>query len=302
MAHRLVDVSEHQRGVDWNRVSEAGFAGAFVRVADGDHRDAFFTEKRVRALEKAGLHWGPYYYARVASSKNGQRDGTREAEMAVGFAREFGWGKKDHLRFAYDFEDANDQPPAKVARHAVEFVRAYERLTGEFPVFYTMPGFWQGVVGHLDQSDRHLIGRCPLWIAHWRVEKPTVPKPWNDFCLWQHDDSGRVPGIDTLADVNRTRDELTALKIGSGGGAEPAKPKAKAAFVALREGDSGPRVEELQEKLRALAASEPRFDPGPVDGVFGPKTTSAVKEFESASNLRADGVVGHAVWKLLHPK
>ena len=114
--------------------------------------------------------------------------------MAIGFAREFGWGKKDHLRFAYDFEDANDQPPAKVAKHAVEFVRAYEGITGEFPVFYTMPGFWQGVVGHLDQSDRHLIGRCPLWIAHWRVEKPTVPKPWNDFCLWQHDDSGRVPG------------------------------------------------------------------------------------------------------------
>jgi lysozyme len=214
LAHRLIDVSEHQRDVDWGRVRAAGYVGAVVRVADGDHRDAFYTGRRVRALEQAGLTWGPYYYARVASPANGQRGGAREAEMAVGFAREHGWGKKGQLRFAYDFEEANGQPPRKAAKHAVAFVRAYERLTGDLPIFYTMPGFWQQVVGHLDDGERRLIARCPLWIAHWRVARPTVPGPWHDYLLWQHDDRGQAPGVSTPADTNRTRAGLSALMVG----------------------------------------------------------------------------------------
>lgn len=40
---------------------------------------------------------------------------------------------------------------------------------------------------------------------------------------------------------------------------------------ALRLGDTGPAVAELQELLRANG-----FDPGPVDGIFGPRTEAAV--------------------------
>src|SRR4051812_24998966 len=39
----------------------------------------------------------------------------------------------------------------------------------------------------------------------------------------------------------------------------------------LQAGSNGPRTLALQERLKAL-----KFDPGPVDGKFGPKTTAAV--------------------------
>ena len=64
----------------------------------------------------------------------------------------------------------------------------------------------------------------------------------------------------------------------------------------LKRGDEGDSVELLQ---RALAAKG--FLPGAIDGDFGPKTESAVKAFQAAFGLTADGVVGVKTWKALEP-
>lgn len=46
-------------------------------------------------------------------------------------------------------------------------------------------------------------------------------------------------------------------------------------------------MRDLQRRLRELG-----YDPGPVDGVFGPRTETAVQAFQRDSNLRPDGIVG----------
>ena len=55
----------------------------------------------------------------------------------------------------------------------------------------------------------------------------------------------------------------------------------------LKQGDSGPSVEVLQRRLEKAG-----FDPGGVDGIFGPKTDAALRAFQEAEELQVDGIFG----------
>ncbi len=61
----------------------------------------------------------------------------------------------------------------------------------------------------------------------------------------------------------------------------------------VRVGSHGPAVEELQQKLNGNGAT---LNP---DGVFGPATQAAVRAFQTANGLSADGVVGLNTWHTL---
>ncbi|BCO08848.1 hypothetical protein GF1_12240 [Desulfolithobacter dissulfuricans] len=59
----------------------------------------------------------------------------------------------------------------------------------------------------------------------------------------------------------------------------------------LKKGIQNQRVEELQKRLQELG-----YDPGPADGVFGPRTEMAVLAFQEDKGLSVDGVVGRETW------
>ncbi len=62
----------------------------------------------------------------------------------------------------------------------------------------------------------------------------------------------------------------------------------------LRLGSSGQRVSRLQRQLKKLG-----FNPGALDGDFGPATHSAVIAFQQSEGLLADGVTGPRTLKAL---
>ena len=68
-------------------------------------------------------------------------------------------------------------------------------------------------------------------------------------------------------------------------------PKPTPLEPVLRQGTTGEPVRELQTRLNAHGAHLS------VDGVFGPVTATAVRDFQKAHGLAVDGVVGPATWK-----
>lgn len=62
----------------------------------------------------------------------------------------------------------------------------------------------------------------------------------------------------------------------------------------LGTGSSGPVVQAVQQSLKFLG-----FDPGPIDGIFGPRTRDAVMSFQQASGIAVDGVVGRQTYTAL---
>ncbi|OLN27124.1 peptidoglycan-binding domain-containing protein [Desulfosporosinus metallidurans] len=62
----------------------------------------------------------------------------------------------------------------------------------------------------------------------------------------------------------------------------------------LRESGSGAAVRDLQIRLTVAG-----FNPGKIDGVFGPLTKAAVLAFQKSKNLVQDGIVGIKTWSAL---
>ena len=76
---------------------------------------------------------------------------------------------------------------------------------------------------------------------------------------------------------------------------DPVKP-IKPPPETLTIGDNGWLVKRAQQMLVRVL---PRRIQPATDGVFGPKTEAAVKEFQRRSGLVADGIVGPMTWKAL---
>lgn len=60
-------------------------------------------------------------------------------------------------------------------------------------------------------------------------------------------------------------------------------------------GIAGPPVEDVQRTL----VDQGYYD-GPIDGIYGPETEAAVRDFQSDEELIADGIVGENTWDALN--
>ena len=67
----------------------------------------------------------------------------------------------------------------------------------------------------------------------------------------------------------------------------------------LREGMQGIGVRTIQYYLNIIAYFNPSLNLSPLDGVFGPATTQAVRDFQSFYGLPVTGVVNTATWNTM---
>ena len=65
----------------------------------------------------------------------------------------------------------------------------------------------------------------------------------------------------------------------------------------LAKGDKGSKVKTLQMRLETMG-----FNPGPIDGVFGKKTTGAVKAFQKYKGIKVNGIVDRKTWEAFSKK
>ncbi len=97
----------------------------------------------------------------------------------------------------------------------------------------------------------------------------------------------------TVQAVPSARERLTPSE-GSVSSPAVATPAAKPAGGSTTE-EPG-RIREVQLALKAAG-----FDPGSLDGRMGPRTRTAIRDFQVAQGLPADGKVGPKTWDKLEP-
>ncbi len=72
-----------------------------------------------------------------------------------------------------------------------------------------------------------------------------------------------------------------------------------ALVIVLARGSTGDAVRALQEEFRFRDQSGGPGRGLAVDGIFGPKTATAVRSFQQALGITVDGIVGPLTWRAL---
>ena len=184
---RGIDISNHQRDVDWAAVARSGVEFAFIKASeDTAYRDPYFARNWIGAKQN-GLVPGAYHYANP--------DETTPAASVDMFANMIdsvgGLTLGDHV--ILDIESGTGDLSDWVTRW---MGIATERFSVK-PWLYS--GHWFTEPHGLEIP---ALGKYPLWYASYQADLPPVPAGWVNIHMWQISASGSVPGVNGDCDEN----------------------------------------------------------------------------------------------------
>jgi lysozyme len=275
-----IDVSHHNGTPDFGKAKDAGVAFAYIKATEGKtYRDPQFQPNAYNAM-KAGLSVGFYHFARP-DNDNKPEDEAQNFVAAISPI-------KYALLPVLDLEVAVSMSDEALYRWAKTFIDTVKAKTGHATMLYTGLHYLNSRPALMK-----LASQVPLWIAAYRSTEPSI-SGW-EWTMWQFTDKGDIPGVGRC-DVNYLKD-LSAISLNKPASLKPSGPNYPG--HPLKRGDRGGSVKVLQKRLNI-----------PADGIFGPLTEQAVKNWQRlhdehgrivapGKGLAVDGIVGPKTWKAL---
>ncbi len=180
---RGIDVSHHQRAIDWKRVAADDVAFAMIKATEGgDHIDDLFATYLAEARE-AGLAVGAYHFFTFC------RPGADQARNFIATV------PRDPrlLPPVVDVEFHGNCPrrptPEELRAELTAFLGSVEAHFGQQAVIY--------LTDEAADNYRSVIPDRLRWVRSLALH------PGNDdWVYWQYDDKGRVSGIEGDVDLN----------------------------------------------------------------------------------------------------
>lgn len=192
----VIDVSQHNGNIDWNKVRNSGVSGAIIRssgtFAGPSHlkmyNDDCFTQNIVGA-KNAGLKVGVYHYSQAI----GKEEGRQEAQKIYSRVKNYSLD----LPIIFDMEFFRNDGRTHLANNqqrtdaAIGFCEEIKRLGGN-------PGLYANLSYVQNSVDMSQLRDYPLWMAQY-YHKLSYNGP---VIGWQYSSSGSVPGINGRVDMN----------------------------------------------------------------------------------------------------
>lgn len=188
-----VDISHHQKQVNWESLKRVGVAFAYVKATEGgDYVDDRFAQNW-RQSGAAGMRRGAYHYFRQC------RSGEAQARNFVAAAP----SEPHILPPVVDVEDMETcGPAAGVAPPAVEvtkFLNFVEAHFGCRPIVYTTLEYERTFLAGELQGER-------FWVRSLFLPPSFRTGSW---LFWQYHNAGRREGVDGPVDLNAFRGTAT---------------------------------------------------------------------------------------------
>lgn len=193
-----IDVSRYQKRINWPMVQQMrdkdislGFA--FMKATEGTTLTDTEFKRNWRKAAEAGLVRGAYHF--MVAYRSGR-------QQAAHFIKTVTLLPGD-LPPVLDVETLGGTSVAEMQKNVREWLQVVEEHYQVKPIIYSNASFYNN---YLDG----LFSDYPLWVAHyWERNKPRVNRHWH---FWQHNEGGRVNGIDAFVDFNVFNGDSTAFR------------------------------------------------------------------------------------------
>lgn len=255
----IIDISKWNGSINWSKVKASGVNGVIIRCGVGQSGvDTMFKTNIAGALA-AGLKVGTYTYSK-SSTKDGAIAEAKNTIAAVSPYKE-----KLYYPVFIDVEQSGTEKASKTVVTAfMETVKQAGYKTGVYCSSSWRKTYLSGV-----SAD------C-WWIAQWSSKQP-------DCNIWQYSSNGKVNGITGAVDLDKV------ISYAPSPAPEPKQEDYEVLVRTLyyRPGNimTGNDVGTVQDIVGAT-----------IDKSFGPATEKAVKTWQKAHGLAADGYFGPACW------
>jgi GH25 family lysozyme M1 (1,4-beta-N-acetylmuramidase) len=198
-----VDVSSHNRNVQWSTLKKNGSRFAYVKATEGtSYRNSYFAQQ-YNGSYRSGLIRGAYHFA-LPSNSSGAAQANYFASHGGGWSRD---GKTLPGALDVEYNPYGSACYGKSQKGMVDwisdFVRTYKTRTGRDAVIYTSTTWWKTCTGNSGKFSR----TNPLWVPSWRSSVGTLPGGWPFHTFWQYTSTGK-----TVGDHNRFNGAYTRLK------------------------------------------------------------------------------------------
>lgn len=286
---KLIDVSEHQGKINWEKVKPQ-IDGAILRCGYGmdiEKQDDTYFKYNADECTRLGIPFGVYLYSYADNNEKAKSEAAHVLRMIKGY--------KLSYPVYLDLEESGTQ------NGAIERANIFGDIIEK-------AGYWCGVYANLNWWNNYLKGleRFTKWVAQYNK---TCDYKGNHLDIWQYSSKGKVDGIGGNVDMNECYRNLPGEILG--------KPIVKTAHElalevldgkwgdgAEREKRLGDRYNGVQNEVNAILAAKENAEldkvaKAVIRGDYG-------DEPERSERLKADGYnptkIQHLVNELLKEK
>lgn len=197
ISHLGVDISYHEKEVDWDKLAESGVEFVMLRCGyrgyteGGLIKDEKFEEYAAEA-NRVGINLGVYFFTQAITVE----EAIAEADFTLDLIKDYDIS----YPVALDTEMIDDKEARTNTTEISKELRSEmaiafcERIkeAGYYPIIYSSENWMRR------NMDLEMLNQYDFWAAQYQPQNDFL----YDFTIWQYTDSGYIPGVSGQVDLD----------------------------------------------------------------------------------------------------